>query len=64
MTETRTQAEPKTQTKVKDLVCGMNVDPATTKFRTEHEGTTYYFCSESCKSKFDVNPAPYIRSQK
>jgi Cu+-exporting ATPase len=51
--------QPKT---VKDVVCGMNVDPATTKYKTDHEGKTYYFCSEACLKKFTAEPAKYIKS--
>jgi YHS domain-containing protein len=47
-------------TAVKDLVCGMDVDPASAEARSEHQGETYYFCSASCKETFDANPARYI----
>ena len=30
----------------KDLVCGMSVDEKTAKFKSEHMGKTYYFCSQ------------------
>ena len=49
-----------TTTAVKDLVCGMDLDPATTDRRAEHEGQTYYFCSATCKQKFDSNPEQYV----
>ena len=45
---------------VKDPVCGMTVDPATAKYRTEHGGTTYYFCSEGCLTKFEAAPQRYL----
>src|SRR5262245_31620833 len=35
-----------------DPVCGMEVDDRTTKEKTTHEGTTYYFCSNDCKEEF------------
>ncbi|MFB3854386.1 MAG: YHS domain-containing protein [Vicinamibacterales bacterium] len=54
--------ETKTKT-VKDVVCGMNVDPETAKFKTVHEGETYYFCSESCLKKFTAEPAKYVKSE-
>ncbi len=41
---------------VKDPVCGMKIDKRTAKFKTEYKGETYYFCSLSCKKKFDENP--------
>jgi YHS domain-containing protein len=39
-----------------DVVCGMQVDPAKAAAKSEYNGKTYYFCSASCKSKFDANP--------
>ena len=47
---------------VKDPVCGMDVDPATAKYRATHEGQTYYFCSASCEAKFKANPLQYLTS--
>jgi len=44
---------------VKDLVCGMNVDEKTAKFKSEHKGRTYYFCNPTCKTTFDKNPTKY-----
>ncbi|HKR67133.1 MAG TPA: copper-translocating P-type ATPase [Thermoanaerobaculia bacterium] len=42
-----------------DPVCGMTVDPATAAGSSERDGVTYYFCSVSCKAKFDgAAPAP------
>ena len=45
----------------KDVVCGMQVDPATTAGTSEFNGKTYYFCSKGCKAKFDGNPAQYAK---
>lgn len=47
-------------TLAKDLVCGMSVDPLTAKHRTENHGSTYYFCSAGCQTKFVADPARYI----
>ncbi|MHB8311325.1 MAG: YHS domain-containing protein, partial [Metallibacterium sp.] len=44
-----------------DPVCGMRVDPATAKHRSEHAGATYFFCNPRCKEKFDADPAQYLR---
>ena len=44
---------------VRDPVCGMDVDPATTRFRLEHGSHTHYFCSEACLRKFQADPARY-----
>ena len=47
----------------KDPVCGMTVDPATAKFRHEHDGTTYVFCAESCLRKFQADPERYLSGE-
>lgn len=43
----------------KDPVCGMMVDVSKAVSQI-HNGTTYYFCSESCKEKFVAEPIRYI----
>jgi YHS domain-containing protein len=45
----------------KDLVCGMDVDEKTTKFKTKHMGKTYYFCAPGCKRRFEKNPEEFIK---
>ncbi|WP_135366655.1 permease [Halosimplex halophilum] len=42
---------------VQDPVCGMEVDPDETDHSIEHDGRTYYFCSQSCKESFDPEAA-------
>jgi P-type Cu+ transporter len=49
-------------TAVKDLVCGMTVNPTTAKHRLEHAGKTYYFCGKSCVDKFQADPGKYLNS--
>jgi heavy metal translocating P-type ATPase len=44
----------------KDPVCGMSVDPATAKHKTEHAGATHYFCCAGCRAKFVANPARFL----
>jgi len=44
----------------KDPICGMSVDEKTAKYKSEHMGKTYYFCSQMCKATFDKNPAKYM----
>jgi YHS domain-containing protein len=44
----------------KDPVCGMNVDESSPHSST-HAGVTYYFCSASCKTKFDEAPERYTK---
>ena len=46
---------------VKDVVCGMQIDPAKAAGKSEYKGKTYYFCSPSCKAKFDANPSQYAK---
>ncbi|HEY4688577.1 MAG TPA: YHS domain-containing protein [Anaerolineae bacterium] len=47
---------------VKDLVCGMEVDPKTAAGKTEYQGQTYYFCSPGCKKAFDKDPEKHIHA--
>ena len=42
--------------KVKDPVCGMDVDPTTARHHLEHAGKTYYFCCGGCLEKFRADP--------
>ncbi len=44
---------------MKDPVCGMAVTNTSTH-HTEHEGKTYYFCSEGCLGKFSASPDQYL----
>jgi len=46
-----------------DPVCGMGVDQARAKAagRTAvHRGTSYFFCSDSCKKRFDATPERFV----
>ena len=43
-----------------DLVCGMDIDPATAAGTSEYKGQTYYFCSLGCKKAFDKEPEKYV----
>jgi Cu+-exporting ATPase len=45
---------------VVDPVCGMRVNPATTKFSHAHGGETYSFCSRSCHERFVADPERYL----
>ncbi|MGJ5032941.1 heavy metal translocating P-type ATPase [Bradyrhizobium sp. HKCCYLRH3059] len=46
--------------KVIDPVCGMSVDPATSKHRFDHLGHTFHFCSAGCRTKFAAEPDKYL----
>ena len=45
---------------VNDPVCGMKVDPATSKHSLDHHGTTYHFCCAGCRTKFAADSARYL----
>ena len=45
----------------RDVVCGMQVDPAKAAATSEYNGKTYYFCAKVCKTKFDAEPARYVK---
>jgi P-type Cu+ transporter len=45
---------------VKDLVCGMSVDPHTAKYIAMHAGRPYYFCAARCRDKFIISPTQYL----
>jgi Cu+-exporting ATPase len=46
--------------KVRDPVCGMSVDPATSKHRFDYRGETFHFCSAGCRNKFAADPQNYL----
>src|SRR3981081_1889218 len=52
-------------TVVKDPVCGMDVNPATTRYQLEHSGKSYYFCCGRWPEKVTADPqkslAPPVR---
>lgn len=45
--------------KVTDPVCGMRIDPEAAAGSSEYKGQRYFFCSGSCKTSFDKDPAKY-----
>ncbi len=44
----------------RDPVCGMSVDPHTTKHHADHAGRTFHFCSAGCRTKFVADPVKYL----
>jgi P-type Cu+ transporter len=48
--------------KQKDPVCGMDVDPANTRYQTQRNGKEYFFCSAGCLTKFQANPEKILSS--
>jgi len=47
---------------VHDPVCGMSIDPASAAVTLEHEGSSYYFCSQHCADRFNAVPQTFIQS--
>ncbi len=45
-----------------DPVCGMEVEEQDHR-HTEHNGQTYYFCSEGCQNKFEASPSQYVKTE-
>ena len=43
----------------RDPVCNMEVDEQSAAGRSQYQGQTYYFCTESCKNEFEQNPEMY-----
>jgi YHS domain-containing protein len=48
---------------MKDVVCGMMVDPKTAPARSEYRGTAYSFCAKGCRVAFDKDPGRFIAGQ-
>ena len=48
---------------VTDPVCGMKIRPEDAVAKTEHQGRTYHFCSESCHEEFTESPDDYVKEQ-
>jgi Cu+-exporting ATPase len=45
---------------VTDPVCGMRIDPDDAAATADRDGTTYYFCSQSCHDAFVADPGSYV----
>jgi len=39
----------------------MEIDEQSAAGRSQYQGETYYFCTESCKNEFDQDPQQYIK---
>jgi membrane fusion protein, copper/silver efflux system len=54
-------AAPEKETRVKDPVCGMEVDPrAPGIIQSRRAEATWYFCSNQCQSTFEADTQKYI----
>ena len=45
-----------------DPVCRMQVTEENAKATAEHNGQTFYFCSQQCADKFNRNPQQYTQA--
>ena len=43
----------------RDPVCGMKVDSKTAAAKSAHGAEQYFFCSLTCRDRFEANPAQY-----
>jgi Cu+-exporting ATPase len=43
-----------------DPVCGMRIDSEDAAATAEHEGVTYFFCSQACHDTFVADPGSYV----
>lgn len=41
---------------VVDPVCGMEISPESAVTQEDHDGTTFYFCSDGCHKAFLNDP--------
>jgi YHS domain-containing protein len=47
---------------IRDPVCRTRLNPARLRWRSRYQDSTHYFCSTSCKSKFDKSPETYVEN--
>lgn len=50
--------------KVRDPVCGMRFEQEEAAATAEHEGRTYYFCSQHCKEAFEKDPERFAEGER
>lgn len=58
-TEQAHQSEMEAATAL-DLVCGMMVEIANARHRSNYDGRDFYFCCPACKRLFERNPQEYL----
>src|SRR6187549_664986 len=51
---------PEKGTTARDPVCGMTVRTGPDARSASHGGTTYFFCGEGCRSRFEDAPERYL----
>src|SRR5262249_9822179 len=55
-------ALPTIEQTVKDPICGMTVDSAKAKYKSNYAGADFYFCCAGCKQTFDQQPEKYTHA--
>jgi len=45
---------------VTDPVCGMRIESDDAAASAQHEGTTYFFCSQACHDAFVADPGSFL----
>jgi xanthine dehydrogenase accessory factor len=58
--EQKPAVEPSEQAEAIDPVCGMSVEIASARHKSEYGGETLYFCAPGCKRSFDRDPESYV----
>ena len=49
--------------KVKDPVCGMEIEKFDAEAEMDYKEKTYFFCSTGCRDEFKKKPEKYLKSQ-
>jgi Cu+-exporting ATPase len=62
MTQQSGKSEQEVKKTAADPVCGMTVE-IPSDHRYDYRGKAFYFCSDSCRSKFQADPAKYVAKQ-
>ena len=55
---------PALKSSPQDPVCGMAVDPAQAKYKSEYQGSWFFFCCARCKETFDRKPEEYATASR
>lgn len=59
--ESKAATGQKSSRKVKDPVCGMEIDSKSAAAKSTYKGKTYHFCSVSEKEEFEKEPAKFVK---
>jgi xanthine dehydrogenase accessory factor len=59
LTQPEATKQPADAEEARDPVCGMSVDSASARHRSEYQNKSFYFCCAGCKQTFDQEPGKY-----